>query len=672
MALSETTRRDILDFLIVMRPPFHGRLSLATFLGRVWDLSRLPASDQKFPNAELEFRERKMEPHSYSELLYERFDLLKCSDSVFLNFLVQCVHPVVLRDEERSAELTAFFNAHLEREGYRLVESSKTPGMVKYRPERIKKRPQPSQTQQAGVTDQLAKCVSCGYSARTAAKFCPNCGERLTSNENVTAVFDNENRPSAGTTGDPFVGRIIQAKYEIRARIGIGGMGRVYRARRLQIGDEVVIKLLDNRYLFDDVAAERFRREAQAAARIRHKNVVVIHDFSNADADTTPAFIVMEFVDGISLKNLLTNEGPLSQQRTVDLMTEICQGVGAGHNLGVIHRDIKPDNIIVATGDEKQETVKVIDFGLAKLRDEINEQGITQVGAILGTPSYMSPEQCRGDALSTESDVYSLGVLTYEMLAGKLPFSGSNAAAICAKHQYEEPPPLSSLGSKAIEAVVMRALAKDPSQRQRTATEYSSELRSAAGANFATDQKTEQAVDDPEIDRPTTPATAAFPAANTLEYSVLRSMWEESLERARVATVRLDDVVSEISGSDQGPEVSRVLNLLLTKGYVKVSGAFEAEVADSDSYTLTSLGFEQCANTFVENYSSLKQSIAVIIANGGAMDNLSLSEITHAPRLLIDHVLDLMSHKSLVRLVPRLGRKVVISEVSNDLISAHV
>ena len=286
---------------------------------------------------------------------------------------------------------------------------------------------------------------------------------------------------------DPRVGLILDSKYKLIESLGQGGMGSIFRAQRLHIGDEVAVKLLHHDLVREQKALERFRREARAAAMIRHPNVVSIHDFSDGSgSDATQPYIVMELVRGISLGDLLRREGRLKPERAVRLMHEICTGVGVAHRQGLLHRDLKPDNVIVVPpsheGDE--ETAKVVDFGLAKVRDVAAATALTHTGAVIGTLYYMSPEQCSGEELDARADVYSLGAMFYEMLTGGPPFRSRNLAGLIAKHLHEPPPPFpeSLRVPKGLESVCFRALAKDPNQRQPDAIALGRELQNALTA----------------------------------------------------------------------------------------------------------------------------------------------------------------------------------------------
>src|ERR1051325_2780431 len=251
-------------------------------------------------------------------------------------------------------------------------------------------------------------------------------------------------------------------------------MGAVYRATRLRIGDEVAVKVMHAQFVKDEATLERFRREARAAAMLHHPNVVAIYDYGEGHTAEAPAFIVMEMVEGYSLRELLEQQQRLAPERPVALMREICNGVGAAHRHEVIHRDIKPDNIIVLPpgAHGEHESAKVLDFGIAKLRDLASDNTLTQAGMVMGTPYYMSPEQCRAEPLDPRSDVYSLGAMLYEMLAGAPPFMASTPTGVVAKHLMEPPPPLPlQLGVPAsVEAVIARALSKDRNLRQADAT----------------------------------------------------------------------------------------------------------------------------------------------------------------------------------------------------------
>ena len=241
---------------------------------------------------------------------------------------------------------------------------------------------------------------------------------------------------------DPRVGLILDSKYKLIESLGQGGMGSVFRAQRLHIGDEVAVKLLHQDLVRENQALERFRREARTAAMIRHPNVVSIHDFNDGTGETSEAYIVMELVQGVSLGNLLRRDGRMPPERAVRLMQDICAGVGVAHRQGLLHRDLKPDNVIIVPpsheGDE--ETAKVVDFGLAKVRDVTAQTALTQTGAVIGTLYYMSPEQCSGEELDARADVYSLGAMLYEMLTGGPPFRSNNFAGLISKHLHEPPP----------------------------------------------------------------------------------------------------------------------------------------------------------------------------------------------------------------------------------------
>ena len=325
-------------------------------------------------------------------------------------------------------------------------------------------------------------CPRCKHSLRDTAQFCDGCGVSLNVFNTPTERLDRS-KVLPEPIDDPLVGRILDSKYELVSRLGEGGMGAVYRARRLHIGDEVVVKVLLEQYVASAAAIERFRREARAAALLRHPNVVGIYDFGEARGENAPAYIVMELVEGMSLRDLIRREGKLAPARAVSLMRDICAGVGAAHRRDIVHRDLKPDNIIVLPPPDshERETVKVLDFGIAKLRDVESVLSLTESGAVMGTPYYMSPEQCRGEPLDPRSDVYSLGVMLYEMLTGVPPFTGSNLATLVTKHLTEVPPPLPLRPgvSPALDAVYKRALAKDKNMRQADATALSRELQTA-------------------------------------------------------------------------------------------------------------------------------------------------------------------------------------------------
>jgi tRNA A-37 threonylcarbamoyl transferase component Bud32 len=295
---------------------------------------------------------------------------------------------------------------------------------------------------------------------------------------------------------DPLLGRVIDKKYRIDAQIGLGGMATVYRATRLHIGDVVAIKILHAELLRDPKLAERFQREAQAAARLKHPNVVTVHDFGVCEDDVV--YLVMELVEGENLRTMIKEGGPMTTAAAAAIVRQVCAALTEAHRQNVIHRDIKPANIAVETTADGLR-VKVLDFGIASLRGG-TMMTFTQTGTVLGTPAYMSPEQCLGEDLDSRSDIYSLGVVLFEMLSGVVPFNSPTATAVVMQHVQQAPPPLRILNvsvSAAVEAVVLRALAKRREERPQSAKELADEL-SAAVAGVALPRSGDETVIAPD------------------------------------------------------------------------------------------------------------------------------------------------------------------------------
>lgn len=322
----------------------------------------------------------------------------------------------------------------------------------------------------------MRKCPGCNLDVRASAQYCESCAAKF---EALTLIVDSGNLLK-NEAGDPWIGRTVGLKYELLEKLGEGNIGVVYRARRNDIALEVAIKLLHSEHSSDKKFIERFKREAEAAGRIRHPNVVTIHDFNEGDVNS-PAFIAMELISGDPLDAILKNDVRLTPQRVISLMREICRGVGAGHKLGIVHRDLKPANIMIVHSDEEDqpERIKVLDFGLAKLLDVDVRHALTQVGTVMGTPFYMSPEQCLGEQLDLRSDVYSLGILFYEMLTGQRPFEGTDFGAIKRQHINAVPPTLTvdpGLDTK-LTGIIMRSLSKEREKRQENASVLGRQLK---------------------------------------------------------------------------------------------------------------------------------------------------------------------------------------------------
>jgi serine/threonine protein kinase len=259
---------------------------------------------------------------------------------------------------------------------------------------------------------------------------------------------------------------LLNNRYRIEGRIGSGGMAEVYRARDLMLERTVAIKLLREDFSQDSTFRERFRQEAKAAANLSHPNIVTIHDFG---FDEKQIFIVMEYIPGTDLKTILENRGSMQVDEALPLIIQACAGVGYAHRAGLVHCDVKPHNMIV-TPDQR---LKVTDFGIARALASIPPQEVNNV--VWGSPQYFSPEQAAGHPPSPASDVYSLGVVFYEMITGRLPFIASTAAELSYLHRSVAPTPPSQINPlipPILDQAILKVLSKEPSSRYRTADQF--------------------------------------------------------------------------------------------------------------------------------------------------------------------------------------------------------
>jgi hypothetical protein len=266
--------------------------------------------------------------------------------------------------------------------------------------------------------------------------------------------------------GDPFVGKVIDGRYEIQARVGEGGMGVVYRARQMSIDRVIALKMLNSQMQGDQTWVQRFYNEAKACSRLQHPNTIRMFDFGQTQDGRL--FMTMEFLDGMSLRDAL-QRGPLAAHRVAKVLIQCCASLAEAHSIGIIHRDIKPDNVFLLNMAGSPDFVKLLDFSVAKLLE--GDRMKTQAGVVFGTPQYMSPEQGRGLPLDARSDLYALGVLAYEMLVGTVPFNDENPMIVIQMQREAPVPPMPDSVPYAMQMVVRRALEKDPARRYQSAGE---------------------------------------------------------------------------------------------------------------------------------------------------------------------------------------------------------
>jgi eukaryotic-like serine/threonine-protein kinase len=359
--------------------------------------------------------------------------------------------------------------------------------------------------------EQANLCISCGSANVVDARFCNQCGLALGQSWGSTTLTitspPNSMPLSHGSLGnastrpppppttsppssrsmqprherqtdvrelaDPLIGVVVAERYRIKEPIGRGGMGVVYRVEHARIGKHMALKLLTGELTRDPQQVARFKREAQLVSRLSHPNTVQVFDFGASDG---LVYLAMEYLKGEDLGHLIRRVGPLSVERTLKIVIQICSSLSEAHDKGMVHRDLKPENIIVMQGQEEEDLIKVLDFGLAKLREGGELSEVTSRGAIVGTPYYMSPEQIRGDDVGPESDVYALGALTYACLTGSVVFEAKTPMGVLTKHLTELPqspsqrfPELSIPAS--VSQIVMATLEKDRKQRLPTVTQ---------------------------------------------------------------------------------------------------------------------------------------------------------------------------------------------------------
>ncbi len=335
-------------------------------------------------------------------------------------------------------------------------------------------------------------CPNCGVPTEPQASFCGICGERLIpASEAPVPRADRKSRSKPRPNPSPeihradtkvdirsatLLGRVLNGRYIIDAKIGEGGFGAVWRGRQIATGRLVALKLLHPHNTLDTTAVARFRREAEACSKLRNPHTVITYDFDETEDGVL--YLAMELLRGRPLQDIQNQEGPLDPVRVLKILTQVAEALGEAHTLGIVHRDMKPENIMVESR-EGEDVVKVLDFGIAKIAEPTGRPALalTAVGQTLGTLEFMSPEQLRGQPLDGRSDIYALGILAFEMLTGRLPFDEARGPSdIIQFHMQLEAPPPSSLRPelpipREVDAVVLKMVAKNRDDRHADAGE---------------------------------------------------------------------------------------------------------------------------------------------------------------------------------------------------------
>ena len=281
---------------------------------------------------------------------------------------------------------------------------------------------------------------------------------------------------------DSWVGRVVADRFEVQEFVASGGMGAVYRARQVGLERSVALKVLHAHLAGDDTLRRRFHREARAASLLRHPAAVAIYDFGEWEGRL---YIAMEFLEGQPLDELLRTEVPFAPERVVQWLVPACEVLAEAHDAGILHRDVKPSNLMVVHDPQGRETCKLVDFGLVRVqRLEGDDLALTPTHLAPGTPEYMSPEQCRGRGLDARSDLYSLGVVLYELLCGRPPFRGDSSTDVMVQHLYNDPLPPSRVRPDVpvhagLEALALRAISKPPDDRPASARAFRQALLDA-------------------------------------------------------------------------------------------------------------------------------------------------------------------------------------------------
>ncbi|MBC7173945.1 MAG: serine/threonine protein kinase, partial [Polyangiaceae bacterium] len=300
-------------------------------------------------------------------------------------------------------------------------------------------------------------CPTCGSRFSNDVRFCPHDGQPVEDLEEATAV-----------TPDPWIGRVVDGRYRVDRILGEGGMGVVYLVVHVGLNKRMAMKVLREELACDPEVVQRFVQEAQTSTSMGHPNIIDVSDFGRMPDGAV--YFVMEYLEGESLTQRIERKGPLSVLEAVEIAEQIASALGAAHAHGVIHRDLKPDNVFLIRRGDRDDFVKVLDFGIAKVGGAPSK--LTRTGMVFGTPHYMSPEQAAGQVVDGRADVYALGVILYEMFTGVVPFDAETFMGVLTKQMFEEPIPPTARGASAemgnLEPVVLRALAKRPESRYQT------------------------------------------------------------------------------------------------------------------------------------------------------------------------------------------------------------
>jgi serine/threonine-protein kinase len=312
-------------------------------------------------------------------------------------------------------------------------------------------------------------CPVCSTEYADDVRFCPNDGQTL--------------RSSA--PAHDLVGQVIADRYHVVKKLGEGGMGQVYLAEHVKMGRRSAIKVMNPSMVHDPEAVARFNREASNASRINHPNVCAIYDFGETSDGLI--YLAMEFIEGEPLTDLLEREGALPLARAADIFRQTADALQAAHDLGIVHRDLKPDNIMLTRRKGGGDTVKVVDFGIAKAvgGDEAGQK-VTKTGLVIGTPEFMSPEQLSGDTLDGRSDLYSLALVLYQMLSGRLPFDAANVQETMIKRLTDEPMTLAEARPDrafpaGLQPVIDTALARTPAERYQSVAKFAADIGAITG-----------------------------------------------------------------------------------------------------------------------------------------------------------------------------------------------